>query len=75
MPPLHAARSDGKDVGSEKEGQDVTPAAVELDALLGHPALRGRWTEGFTSDDVLDRVEQFGDLFEPVLTLEQQLPV
>jgi bifunctional non-homologous end joining protein LigD len=29
----------------------------------------------FTSDDVLDRVEQHGDLFEPVLTLEQHLPV
>jgi bifunctional non-homologous end joining protein LigD len=29
----------------------------------------------FTSDDVLDRVERLGDLFEPVLTLEQQLPV
>jgi len=28
----------------------------------------------FTSDDVLERVEQLGDLFEPVLTLEQQLP-
>jgi hypothetical protein len=62
VPPLHAARSDRKDVGSEKEGQDVTPAAVELDALLGHPALRGRWTEGFTSDDVLDELIAIGRL-------------
>src|SRR5262245_15442300 len=28
----------------------------------------------FTSDDVLDRVAESGDLFEPVLTVEQQLP-
>jgi len=29
----------------------------------------------FTSDDVLERVEQIGDLFAPVLTVEQELPV
>jgi bifunctional non-homologous end joining protein LigD len=28
----------------------------------------------FEADDVLDRVEEHGDLFEPVLTLEQRLP-
>ena len=28
-------------------------AAAELDALLCDPALRGRWPEGFTVDDVL----------------------
>ena len=40
----------------------MTPAAVELDALLGHPALRGRWPEGFTSDDVLDELIAIGRL-------------
>lgn len=30
-----------------------SPAAAELDALLCDPALRGRWPEGFTVDDVL----------------------
>ena len=34
----------------------MTPAAAELDELLGHPALRGRWPRGFTSDDVLDEL-------------------
>jgi bifunctional non-homologous end joining protein LigD len=29
----------------------------------------------FTSDEVLARVDEFGDLFEPVLTVEQELPV
>lgn len=29
----------------------------------------------FTSDDVLARVDRFGDLFAPVLTIEQRLPV
>lgn len=29
----------------------------------------------FTSDDVLERVRERGDLFAPVLTVEQQLPV
>ncbi len=29
----------------------------------------------FTSDEVLDRVDEFGDLFAPVLTVEQELPV
>jgi bifunctional non-homologous end joining protein LigD len=28
----------------------------------------------FTSDDVLARVEEHGDLFAPVLELEQELP-
>ena len=40
----------------------MTPAGVELDALLGHPALRGRWREGFTSDDVLDELIAIGRL-------------
>jgi len=40
----------------------VTPAAVELDELLGHPALRGRWPGGFTSDDVLDALVAIGRL-------------
>ena len=29
----------------------------------------------FTSDEVLDRVDRCGDLFAPVLTVEQALPV
>ena len=28
----------------------------------------------FEADDVLDRVEEHGDLFAPVLSVEQQLP-
>ena len=40
----------------------MTPAAVELDVLLGHPALRGRWPDGFTSDDVLDELIAIGRL-------------
>ena len=40
----------------------MTRAAAELDELLGHPALRGRWPEGFTSDDVLDQLTQIGRL-------------
>ncbi|MEQ9162526.1 MAG: hypothetical protein RLN74_07460, partial [Ilumatobacter fluminis] len=28
----------------------------------------------FTSDQVLERVDAHGDLFEPVLTVEQELP-
>ena len=28
----------------------------------------------FEADDVLERVEEHGDLFEPVLTVEQRLP-
>ncbi len=34
--------------------------AAELDALLGHAALRGRWPEGFTSDDVLAALTSLG---------------
>ena len=34
----------------------------------------GEFELRFTSDDVLDRVAEMGDLFEPVLTTEQQLP-
>jgi hypothetical protein len=37
-----------------------TPAAVELDALLAHPALAGRWPDGFTSDDVLESLIMLG---------------
>jgi hypothetical protein len=47
---------------SDKEEPDVTPAAAELDELLGHPALRGRWPQGFTSDDVLDVLTVIGRL-------------
>jgi hypothetical protein len=28
----------------------------------------------YDSDDVLERADQHGDLFEPVLTLKQKLP-
>jgi bifunctional non-homologous end joining protein LigD len=28
----------------------------------------------FTSDEVLKRVDKFGDLYEPVLTMKQKLP-
>ena len=28
-------------------------AGAELEMLLGHPALAGRWPDGFTGDDVL----------------------
>lgn len=42
----------------------------EVDACAaGDTALR------FTSDDVLARVDRLGDLFAPVLTVEQRLPV
>ena len=34
----------------------------------------GEFELRFTSDDVLERVAAMGDLFEPVLTTEQQLP-
>ena len=37
-----------------------SPDAAELDALLGDPALRGRWPSGFTSDDVLDDLAALG---------------
>ena len=40
----------------------MTPAAAELDELLGHHALRGRWPEGFTGDDVLDELVALGRL-------------
>ncbi len=36
---------------------------------------RGTVELRFTSDDVLERVDERGDLFEPVLTVEQRLPV
>jgi hypothetical protein len=35
-------------------------AAAELDALLGHPALSGRWHDGFTTDDVLECLVMLG---------------
>ena len=47
-----------------------TPVAWEEVALCAEGKLELR----FTSDDVLDRVDRMGDLFEPVLTTEQQLP-
>jgi hypothetical protein len=37
-----------------------SPAAAELDALLCDPALRGRWPEGFTADDVLAELMMIG---------------
>jgi hypothetical protein len=37
-----------------------SPAAVELDVLLGDPALAGRWPGGFTGDDVLDELTSLG---------------
>ena len=40
----------------------MTPAAAELDELLGHPSFKGRWPEGFTSDDVLDALDAIGRL-------------
>jgi hypothetical protein len=39
-----------------------SPAAAELDALLGHAAFKGRWPQGFTSDDVLEELVAFGRL-------------
>ena len=45
----------------------VTWAEVEAGAA-GDAALK------FTIDDVLERVDRFGDLFEPVLTTKQTLP-
>ena len=38
-------------------------------AAAGHVELR------FTAEQVLDRVDEFGDLFAPVLSVEQELPV
>ena len=46
----------------------VTWSEVELCADDGEPL----W---FTSDTVLVRVAEMGDLFAPVLSIEQQLPV
>jgi hypothetical protein len=37
-----------------------SPAAAELDAILCDPALRGRWPEGFTVDDVLAELMMLG---------------
>jgi hypothetical protein len=37
-----------------------SPAAAELDALLGDSALSGRWPGGFTSDDVLEALMALG---------------
>ena len=46
-----------------------SPDAAELDALLGDPALRGRWPHGFTRDDVLEALAELGrvvvDVREP----------
>ena len=38
------------------------------EAAAGHTELRFLWS------DVLDRIERLGDLFAPVLTVEQELP-
>jgi len=48
-----------------------TPVAWEEVAACGAGDVQLR----FTSDEVLQRVTDKGDLFEPVLTLEQELPV
>jgi len=37
-----------------------SPAQAELDAILCDPALRGRWPEGFTVDDVLAELMLLG---------------
>jgi hypothetical protein len=37
-----------------------SPAGAELDALLGHSALSGRWPAGFTADDVLAELMTLG---------------
>ncbi len=42
------------------EHRSYSPAAAELDALLCDPALRGRWPEGFTVDDVLAALMMLG---------------
>ena len=39
-----------------------SPAVAELDALLCDPALRGRWPEGFTVDDVLAELMLLGHI-------------
>jgi hypothetical protein len=35
-------------------------AAAELDDLLAHPALHGRWPDGLTTDDVLAELMALG---------------
>jgi hypothetical protein len=35
-------------------------AAAELDELLAHPGLAGRWPDGFTTDDVLLELTTLG---------------
>ena len=42
------------------EHRPYSPAVAELDALLCDPALRGRWPEGFTVDDVLAELMALG---------------
>jgi hypothetical protein len=42
------------------EHRHYSPAVAELDALLCDPALRGRWPEGFTVDDVLAELMMLG---------------
>ena len=37
-----------------------SPAAAELDVLLDHPSLRGRWPGGFTADDLLEALMALG---------------
>jgi hypothetical protein len=46
--------------GEMPEHRPYSPAAAELDALLCDPALRGRWPEGFTVDDVLAELMMLG---------------
>jgi hypothetical protein len=42
------------------EHRHYSPAMAELDSILVHPALRGRWPEGFTVDDVLAELMTLG---------------
>ncbi len=56
-----------------------SPAVAELDALLCDPALRGRWPEGFTVDDVLAELMMLGrvaiDVRDDVAYAGDALPV
>jgi hypothetical protein len=42
------------------ERREYSPAAAEMEGLLGHPALRGRWPDGFAVDDVLTELMLLG---------------
>jgi hypothetical protein len=42
------------------ERRAYSPAAAELDGVLGDPLLRGRWPDGFAVDDVLVELRHLG---------------